>query len=28
MFTGIKRSLLIIIASMTVLPWGILQMME
>jgi len=28
MFTGIKRSLLIIVASMTVLPWGILQVIE
>jgi hypothetical protein len=26
MFTGLKRSLLIIVAMLTVVPWGMMQM--
>jgi hypothetical protein len=28
MFTGLKRSILIIVASVTVLPWGVMQLVQ
>jgi hypothetical protein len=28
MFSGLKRSILIIVASVTVLPWGVMQLVQ
>jgi hypothetical protein len=28
MFTGLKRSLLVIVAMVTVLPWGMMQLVQ
>lgn len=28
MFTGLKRTLLVIVASVTVLPWGMMQLVQ
>jgi hypothetical protein len=28
MFSGLKRSILIIVASVTILPWGVMQLVQ
>jgi len=28
MFTGLKRSLLVIVAMLTVVPWGMMQLVQ
>jgi hypothetical protein len=28
MFTGLKRSILVIVAMLTVLPWGVMQLVQ